>query len=122
MGKADQFVYIEQDINYALHLQVFSSESEAIAHSKRQVLKAVKELLGEGYVIPPEHIDKDGFIEHLCRREKVSSSEWAWYVYDGMCDTARGYIEQISFEGDQPGHGRLKKKDNFSRGVEEITP
>ena len=96
--KPERYLYIEQDSNNALHIQVFRSKVEAIIHSKKRIQTAIRNLLGEGYAIPPEHYDKDGFIEHFCRNEEVSSSEWAWYVYDGMCNTVRGYIEKISLD------------------------
>lgn len=99
--KPERYLYIEQDSNNALRIQVFRSEVEAIIHSKNRIQTAIRDLLGERYAIPPEHYDKDGFIEHFCRKEEVSSSEWAWYVYDGICNTVRGYIEKISLDDKQ---------------------
>ena len=96
-------LHIEQDVNNALQIQVFPFEADAILYSKSRVLEAINRLLGDEYVIPPKHIDADGYIEHFGHREEISSSEWAWYVYDGVCNTIRGYIEEIAFDVDAEG-------------------
>ena len=82
---------------------MFPFEADALSYAKSRAQEAIKYLLGDEYVIPPKHIDADGYIEHFGHREEISSSEWAWYVYDGVCNTIRGYIEEIAFDVDAEG-------------------
>ena len=90
-----RFIYIEQDINFHLTTDVFVTYEETLAYSKGRFQSAVRILLGEDYVIPPEHIDADGYADHFGEREEACISEWCWHVYDGLDDTIRGYIEEI---------------------------
>lgn len=97
-----RFLYIEQDVNNALQIQVFALEADAISYAKSRLGEAVKTLLGEEYEIPTKHIDQEGFIDHFDRKVEICSSECGWYVYDGVCDTMRGYIEEINIDVEDP--------------------
>ena len=95
-----QYAYIEQDVDLNLHVKTFPAYREAIEYAKAQLDQAISEILGDDFVVPAEHIDKNGFIEYFGQWEEITSSEWGWYVYDGIVNTIRGYIEPVGIEVD----------------------
>lgn len=52
-----RFLHIEQDVNNALQIQVFTFETDAVMYLKNRVLVAINRLLGDELNVPPVYVD-----------------------------------------------------------------
>lgn len=99
--KIKRFLHVETDINGYNTVDVFATVEASREYAKEKLVEAVRTLLGSDYVIPDKDIDRDGYISHFpmgMKKPEISSSEWAWSVFDGDDQVVRGSVEEIEIE------------------------
>ena len=93
-----RYLYIEQDAERAISVIAFSTKEEATAHAAQRLKETISKSLWKDYLIPPEHIDENGFIAHSASGVEISSSEWGWSLWWDYIESARATIEEQTID------------------------
>jgi len=71
---------------------------DAVSFASRRLMETAADVLGEDYVIPPEHIDEGGNIFHSAGNVEIFSSDYDWAIWKDGNEAARASVEEQTIE------------------------